>query len=52
MYAVAVRRHEVGIRPGLGAEPGPVRSMFVQAGLVGSYLPDRRAVRHPSQFAA
>ncbi len=33
-YAVAERRHEVGIRLALGAEPGAVRSLFVRQGLV------------------
>ena len=33
-YAVAARRHEVGIRLALGAEPGAVRSLFVRQGLV------------------
>ena len=33
-YAVAERRHEVGIRLALGAEPGAVRSLFVRQGMV------------------
>jgi ABC-type lipoprotein release transport system permease subunit len=33
-YAVAERRHEVGIRLALGAEPGAVRSLFVRQGLL------------------
>ena len=33
-YAVAERRHEVGIRLALGAEPGAVLSLFVRQGLV------------------
>jgi ABC-type antimicrobial peptide transport system permease subunit len=33
-YAVAERRHEVGIRLALGAEPGAVRSLFVRQALV------------------
>lgn len=33
-YAVAARRHEVGIRLALGAEPGAIRSLFVRQGLV------------------
>ncbi|MGH8248108.1 MAG: FtsX-like permease family protein, partial [Gammaproteobacteria bacterium] len=33
-YAVAERRHEVGIRLALGAEPGAVRALFVRQGLL------------------
>lgn len=33
-YAVAQRRHEVGIRLALGAAPGAVRSLFVRQGLL------------------
>jgi hypothetical protein len=33
-YAVAARRHEVGIRLALGAEPGAVLSLFVRQGLI------------------
>ena len=32
-YAVAQRRHEVGIRLALGAEPGALRWLFVRQGL-------------------
>jgi len=32
-YAVARRRHEVGIRLALGAQPGAVRALFVRQGL-------------------
>jgi predicted permease len=33
-YAVARRRHEVGIRLALGAQPGAVRALFVRQGLL------------------
>jgi predicted permease len=33
-YAVARRRHEVGIRLALGAQPGAVRALFLRQGLV------------------
>ena len=33
-YAVARRRHEVGIRLALGAQPGAVRAVFVRQGLL------------------
>ena len=33
-YAVAQRRHEVGIRVALGAEPGALKWLFVREGLV------------------
>jgi predicted permease len=33
-YAVAKRRHEVGIRLALGAQPGAVRALFVRQGLL------------------
>jgi ABC-type antimicrobial peptide transport system permease subunit len=33
-YAVARRRHEVGIRLALGAPPGAVRALFVRQGLL------------------
>jgi hypothetical protein len=32
-YAVARRRHEVGVRLALGAQPGEVRALFVRQGL-------------------
>jgi predicted permease len=37
-YAVAKRRHEVGIRIALGAQPGAVRALFVRQGLVLTLL--------------
>jgi ABC-type antimicrobial peptide transport system permease subunit len=33
-YSVAERRHEVGIRLALGAQPGAVRFLFVRQGLL------------------
>lgn len=33
-YAVAQRRHEVGIRVALGAEPGMIKALFIRRGLV------------------
>jgi predicted permease len=33
-YAVARRRHEIGIRLALGAQPGAVRALFVRQGLL------------------
>jgi predicted permease len=33
-YVVAQRRHEIGIRLALGAEPGAVRSLFVRQGML------------------
>jgi predicted permease len=33
-YAVARRRHEVGVRLALGAQPGAVRALFVRQGLL------------------
>jgi putative ABC transport system permease protein len=33
-YAVAQRRHEVGIRLALGAEPGALKWLFVRKGLI------------------
>ncbi len=33
-YAVARRRHEVGIRLALGAQPGEVRALFIRQGLL------------------
>jgi putative ABC transport system permease protein len=37
-YAVARRRHEVGIRLALGAHPGAVRALFVRQGLLLTFL--------------
>jgi predicted permease len=37
-YAVARRRHEVGIRLALGAQPGAVRTLFVRQGLLLTLL--------------
>jgi putative ABC transport system permease protein len=37
-YAVAKRRHEVGIRLALGAQPGAVRALFVRQGLLLTLL--------------
>jgi predicted permease len=37
-YAVARRRHEVGVRLALGAQPGTVRALFIRQGLLLALL--------------